>query len=159
MICENALRIAALLPTMNAMNPQTRSWRGLRILLAFTLVLVTLQGSTGGYIAGSGNFPTAVGGSASVVASSLAAGPPVVTWHGFEAVLIILLALAVTAFSFRYPKRSVRIFAVLSLVAAIVAATGGYLVVSAGSPAGDALMGNGFIGTYAFLFMTLYFTK
>jgi hypothetical protein len=147
------------MPMMNAMNPETRSWRGLRILLGFTLVLVTLQGSTGGYIAGSGNFPTAVGGSASVVASALAAGPPVVTWHGFEGALIVLLALAVTAFSFRYPKRSVRTCAVLSLVAAIVAATGGYLIVSAGSPAGDALMGNGFIGTYAFLFLTLYFTK
>jgi len=158
-ICETTLRVAVLLPLMNAMNPQTRSWRGLRILLGFTLALVTLQGSTGGYIAGSGNFPTAVGGSASVVASALAAGPPVVTWHGFEAVLIVLLALAVAVFSFRYPKGSVRIFAVLSLVAAIVAATGGYLIVSAGDPAGDALMGNGFIGTYAFLFMTLYFTK
>ncbi len=144
---------------MNAMNPQTRSWRGFRILLAFTLALVTLQGSTGGYIAGSGGFPTGVGGSVSVVASSLAAGPPVVTWHGFEGALIILLALAVTALSFRYPKRSVRICAILSVVAAIVAATGGYLIVSAGDPAGDALMGNGFIGTYAFLFMTLYFTK
>jgi len=131
----------------------------LRILLAFTVVLVTLQGSTGGYIAGSGNFPTAVGPSASVVASSLAAAPPVVAWHGFEGVLIILLALAGAALSFRYPKKSVRICAVLSVVAAIVAATGGYLIVSAGDPAGDALMGNGFIGTYAFLFMTLYFTK
>jgi heme A synthase len=83
----------------------------------------------------------------------------VVTWHGFEAVLIILLALALAILSFRYPKRGVRVCAVLSVVAAVVAATGGYLVVSAGNPAGDALVGNGFIGTYAFLFLTLYCTK
>ncbi len=159
MVCETALRIDFCPILVNVLNSQTRSWKGLRILLAITLVLVTLQGSTGGYIAGSSNFPTAVGGTATAVASSLAAGPPVVTWHGFEAVLIILLALAVTALSFRYPKRSVRIFAVLSVISAVVAATGGYLIVSAGDPVGDALMGNGFIGTYAFLFLTLYFTK
>lgn len=128
-------------------------------MLGLTLVFVTLQGSTGGYVAGSGGFPTGVGGSVSVVASSLAAAVPAVAWHAFEGVLIILLALAVTALSFRYPNRSARVFAALSVVAALVAATGGYLIVSVGNPVGDALMGNGFIGTYAFLFLTLYSTK
>jgi hypothetical protein len=79
-------------------------------------------------------------------------------FHAFEGALIFILAVVLVGFSFRYRVRAVRLFALLSLVAALVATAGGYLQMGS-SPAGIPLMSEGFIATYSFLFMTLYYTK
>ena len=79
-------------------------------------------------------------------------------FHAFEGVLIFILAIAVTAFSFRYRTRSVSIFGALSLIAVLAALIGGYLHIG-GNPNGGPIMGEAFIAAYAFLFMTLYYTK
>jgi hypothetical protein len=138
---------------------QARSWRPLRILLALTLILLTLQASTGGYVAGAGGFTAAIGLPLGGILSALSLASPPVIWHAFEGILIIILAAATAVLSLRYPKRGVKGYAILGLVATLIAAVGGYLVVSTGPGPADALMSNGFLGTYAFFFMTLYSTK
>jgi hypothetical protein len=142
-----------------AAETQARSWRPLRTLLALTLVLITLQGSTGGYVAGAGGFTAAIGLPIGGILSALSGASPPVIWHAFEGILVTILAAATAALSLRYPKRGVKAFALLGLIATLIAAAGGYLVVSTGPGPADALMSNGFIGTYAFFFMTLYSTK
>ena len=134
--------------------------RPFRILLALTLILTTIQGAIGGPIAGGvgGGFLIASSGSFGAVVSAILGSSGLLIYHAFEGVLISILAIALAAFAFRYRRRSVRVFAVLSLVAVLIALMGGYLHVG-GNPAGIPLMSEGYIGTYAFLFMTLYYTK
>ena len=130
------------------------------MLLALTLVLTTLQGLIGGPIAGGvgGGFQIASNASFGAVASAIMGSSGLLIFHAFEGVAIFILAIATAAFSFRYEARNVRIFAVLSLVAALVALIGGYLHIG-GNEAGGPIMGEAFIVTYAFLFLTLYSTK
>ncbi|HYC11946.1 MAG TPA: hypothetical protein VEC02_04715 [Nitrososphaerales archaeon] len=139
---------------------EPRSWRPFRILLAVTLVLTTIQAAIGGPLAGGqgGGFQVASNTSFSAVVSAITGSGGLLIFHAFEGVLIFVLSVVVAGFSFRYTTRMVRVFAPLSLVAALIATAGGYLHMG-GSPVGIPLMSEGFIATYAFLFMTLYFTK
>ncbi len=138
----------------------TPRWRPFRILLALTLVLTTIQGVIGGPLAGGvgGGFQIASSASFGAVLSAILGSSGLLIFHAFEGALILVLAIAVAVFSFRYRGRNVRTFGVLSLVAALVAFIGGYLHIG-GSQAGGPIMGEAFIATYAFLFMTLYYTK
>ena len=128
--------------------------------MGLAIVLTTIQGLIGGPIAGG------VGGGVKIVASiamgdvisAIMGSSGLLIFHAFEGVLIVVLALVVSAFSFKYKGRGVRVFAILSLIAVVITATAGYVHMG-GNPAGIPVMGEGFIATYAFLFMTLYSTK
>ena len=128
--------------------------------MALTLVLTTIQAAIGGPLAGGagGGFQIASSTSFGAVLSAILGSGGLLIFHAFEGLAIFLLAIAVAVSSFRYGARGVRVFGVLSLIAALVAVVGGYLHIG-GSPAGIPLMSEGFIATYAFLFMTLYFAK
>ena len=147
-------------PGLSATSVSPRSWRPFRRLLALTLILTTIQAAIGGPLAGGagGGFQTAASASFGAVVSAVLGSGGLLIYHAFEGVLIFVLAVVLAAFSFRYDARGVRAFAVLSLVAALIALAGGYLHMG-GSSAGIPLMSEGFIATYAFLFMTLYYTK
>jgi hypothetical protein len=82
-------------------------------------------------------------------------------WHGMEGFLILLSAIGVLVVSLRYRRRSVKVGAALGLITVVVAGLGGYLFVLSGFSAGgnSMQMGGGFIGAYAFYFITLYYTK
>jgi hypothetical protein len=129
-------------------------------LLALTLVLTTIQGVIGGPLAGGagGGFQIASSTSFGAVLSAILGSSGLLIFHAFEGLAIFLLAISVAALSFRHEARGVRIFGVLSLIAALVALVGGYIHMG-GSPAGIPLMSEGFIATYAFLFMALYYAK
>jgi hypothetical protein len=144
----------------NDTGVQPRSFRPFRMLLGLTLVLTTIQGGIGGPIAGGvgGGYKIAPSTSMGDVVPAILGSSGLLIFHAFEGVLIVVLALVVFAFSFRYKSRGVRAFATLSLIAALITATAGYLHMG-GNPAGIPVMGEGFIATYAFLFMTLYSTK
>ncbi|HEY6283532.1 MAG TPA: hypothetical protein VIW22_06370 [Nitrososphaerales archaeon] len=122
--------------------------------------MTTIQGLIGGPIAGG------VGGGVVIVASTsfgdvfsaIMGSSGLLIFHAFEGVLIVVLALAVSVLSFGCKSRGVRVFAILSLIAALITATAGYLHMG-GNSVGIPVMGEGFIATYAFLFMTLYSTK
>ena len=137
-----------------------RRWRPFRILLASALILTTIQAAIGGPLAGGegGGFQIASNTSFSAVLAAITGSGGLLIFHAFEGVLIFILSVVLAGYSFRYRTGTVRIFAVLSLLAALVATAGGYLHMG-GSPVGIPLMSEGFIATYAFLFMTLYFTK
>ena len=135
-----------------------RSWRPYRIILAITLVLTTIQGGIGGPLAGSGGFNIASSTSMGAVMSAIASSSGLLIFHAFEGLAIFILAIVIVAFAFRYHSRNVKVYSILSLIAALIALLGGYLHFG-GSPAGIPVMSEGFIGTYEFLFMTLYYTK
>jgi hypothetical protein len=138
--------------------PRTR--RPFRILLVLALVLTTIQGVIGGPLAGGagGGWLTASSTSFGAVLSAILGSSGLLIFHAFEGFMIFLLAIGVAALSFRHGTRNIRVFAVLSLIAVLVALIGGYLHIG-GSPAGIPMMSEGYIATYAFLFMTLYCSK
>ena len=148
---------------MSSPNPAqlslpSRSWTPFRRLLGVTIILTTIQGIIGGPLVETGGFQIASNTSFSAVISAITASSGLLIFHAIEGVAIFLLAIAATAYSFKYESGKVRLFASLSLVAALIAITGGYLHMG-GSRAGPALMGEAFILTSAFLFVTLYYTK
>lgn len=126
--------------------------------MALTLGLTTIQGAIGGPIAGGvgGGFQVASSASFAAVVSAIMGSSGLLIFHAFEGMLV--LAAASAALSFRYPTRNLRMLAVVGLVASLVALAGGYLH-AGGNPAGIPLMSEGFIATYASLFLALYYTK
>jgi hypothetical protein len=130
------------------------------MFLALALILTTIQGLIGGPLAGGVGGAVIIANSASMgdVISAILGSSGLLIFHAVEGVLILVLALVVSVTSFQYKSRGVRVFGILSLIAALVATTAGYLHMG-GNPIGIPLMGEAFIVTYAFLFMTLYSTK
>ena len=92
------------------------------------------------------------------VISAIMGSSGLLIFHAFEGVLLVVLALVLSVLSFRYKSRGVRVFAILSFIAVTITAAAGYVHMG-GNSAGIPIMGEGFIATYAFLFMTLYSTK
>jgi heme A synthase len=142
---------------------ETRGWRPLRISVAITLVLLTIQGWTGDVV----NLFVTTSPSPTVSQSfggffqSVVNGGPLLIWHGAEGILILFAAIGVLVISLRHRRRSVKIAAALGLFSVIAAALGGYLFVLSGFMNGgnSAQMGGSFIGSYAFFFLTLWYTK
>jgi heme A synthase len=142
---------------------ETRSWRPLRISVAITLILLTIQGWTGDVVnifVTTSPTPTvsqSLGGFFQAVVN----GGPLLIWHGMEGILILLSAIGVLVISLRYRRRSAKIAAALGLFFVLSAALGGYLFVLSGLMNGgnSAQMGGSFIGAYAFFFLTLWYTK
>lgn len=128
-----------------------------------TLILLTLQGWTGDFVnvfvttSPSTSVEQSVGGFFQAVVN----GGLFVIWHGMEGFLILLSAIGVLVVSLRYPRRSVKIAALLGLITVVSAGLGGYLFVLSGfNAAGSTMqMGGSFIGAYAFYFIALWYTK
>jgi hypothetical protein len=141
--------------------------RKFRVLLVITLVILSVQGWFGDFV----NI---------FVAPSNGIKPPAFTlagffdaleslpnsffplWHTFEGILLMGLAVAVFALSFKWSKaRAVRITSGLGLAAIVSAAVGGFLFVMSGFSNGgnSAQMGGSFTGAYALYFIALYFAK
>ena len=134
--------------------------KSFRILLVGVLGLLTLQGWSGDtvnifFAPSSGVTPT---GFFSQVESlgSLA------VLHMSVGIILSVLAVVVLVLSFVWSNsRGVRIASALGLLMVISAAIGGYLFVTSGFSNGgnSAQMGGSFIGTYAFYFIALYYSR
>jgi hypothetical protein len=143
--------------------PEAKSWRPLRLSIAATLILLTLQGWTGDFVnvfvttSPANTSSQGLGGFFSAVMD----GGLLLIWHGMEGFLILFSAIGVLVVSLRYRRRSVKVGALLGLVAVVVAGLGGYLFVLSGFSAGSSTMqmGGASIGAYALYFITLYYTK
>lgn len=139
--------------------------RSFRALLVMVLIVMTIQGWFGDTVNIFVVPPTGI----TPPAFSTAAFFQTVQSYGFlliyhtgEGFALVVLGVIAAALAFKWsPKRSVRICAILGLIAVISAAVGGYLFVLSGFSNGgnSAQMGGSFIGAYALYFMTLYYAK
>jgi heme A synthase len=139
--------------------------RRLRILIVAILVILTVQGWTGDVVniffapaSGTTPPPYSISGFFQGVESL----GPLLIWHGSEGIVLIALSIAILALSFKWSKaRSVRICAILATVYILASASGGFLFLFSGFSNGgnSAPMGGSFIGSYAFYFMELYYSK
>lgn len=137
----------------------------MRLLIVLILVILTIQGwfgdTTNLFVIPSNGFPVS-GSAMNAFFSAITSHGFILQWHAFEGILIFLLSFVVLAFSFVWSrKRGVRICAILATIMVISASLGGFLFVLSGFSNGgnSAQMGGSFIGSYAFYFMELYFTK
>ena len=82
-------------------------------------------------------------------------------YHAAEGFLLLILSIVVLALSMRSRPNSVRICAILGLLAVASAAAGGILFVLSGfqDNGNSAQMGGSFIAAYAFYFIELYYAK
>ncbi len=143
---------------------EAKSWRPLRLSIAATLILLTLQLWTGDFV----NVFVTTSPAAPAPAQSIGgffqavvSGGLFMIWHGMEGFLILLSAIGVLVVSLRYRRRSVKVSAALGLLTVVVAGVGGYFFVLSGfTAAGSTMqMGGSAIGAYAFYFIALYYTK
>jgi hypothetical protein len=142
---------------------EMRSWRPFRLTIVATLILLSLQAWTGDFVnvfvtTSTWSVPAQnIGGFFQAITSHTV----FLLWHGMEGLLVLLSAIAVLVVSFRYRRRSVKICAVMGLIAVIIAGLGGYLFVLSGfSNGGNSMqMGGSFLGAYALYFIALYYTK
>ncbi|MHB8568238.1 MAG: hypothetical protein ACYC7D_07340 [Nitrososphaerales archaeon] len=142
-----------------------RNAHRLRLLLVLILVVLTIQawfGDTVNIFVIPANGIGSADYSLSAFFPTILSHGPLLLWHAFEGVILFLLSFVILAFSFIWSKKkSVRICAILATFFVISAALGGLLFVFSGFQSGpnSAQMGGSFIGSYAFYFMELYFTK
>jgi heme A synthase len=139
--------------------------RKFRVLVAVTLIILTVQGWSGGtvnifYAPATGVTPPpyTLAGFLSEVQSI----GGLLIWHASEGIFLFFLAVAVFALSFVWSKsRAVRITSGLGLLFVLFAALGGFEFVMSGFANGgnSAQMDGSFIGSYAFYFITLYYAR
>lgn len=139
--------------------------RRFRILVVVTLAILTVQGWFGDTVniffapaTGTTPPPFSFSGFFQSVESL---GFPM-TWHAFEGIVLLVLAILVFSFSFFWSRaKSVRIASGLGLMMVFSAGLGGFLFVMSGFANGgnSAQMGGSFIGSYAFYFIALYYSK
>jgi hypothetical protein len=133
-------------------------------MLAVTLIAITLQIFFGGLVAGTATYSATAVGITSVsglIAALSTAGGPALLIHASLGVLILLMGIGTTFIALRYHKRSVTVTTLLGLLSISLAVLGGYLWSSSDftNVAALPLMGNAATGAYAFLFLSLYYTK
>ena len=104
-----------------------RNWRSFRILLAATLILTTIQGGIGGPLAGSGGYVIASSTSIGAVMSAIVTSSGLLIYQAIEGLAIFILAIAVVVLAFRNQSCNVKIYSILSFIAALIALLGGYL--------------------------------
>ncbi|MGA1976018.1 MAG: hypothetical protein ABSG92_10330 [Conexivisphaerales archaeon] len=142
---------------------ETRSWMPLRLSIAATLILLTIQGLTGNYVSIFGfTYPSGgVEQSISGFFKAVMNGGPYLILHAMVGIFILLLAVGVLVVSLLHSRIGVKIAAVLGLLFVISAGVGGYLFALSGFFAqGNTMeMGVSFIGAYAFYFITLWYTR
>jgi uncharacterized membrane protein len=85
----------------------------------------------------------------------------VASYHAIAGVLLVLLAVLVLAYSFRYKSIGVRVSSILAVIAVLVATAQGTLFVLSGfdNNMNSALMGYSYIFAYALSFLVLYFAR
>ena len=141
----------------------TPDWRPLRIAIAFTLLLLSLQAWSGDFVNVFVTTSPATGVPQSVSGffGAITGNGVFLLWHGMEGLLILVSAVVVFALSLRRQKRNVKAAAGLALFFVVVAGLGGYFFVLSGFSAGGSSMqmGGSFIGAYALQFIALWFTK
>jgi len=136
----------------------------LRILLVVILVNLTVQawfGDTVNLFVTTGTAPS-VGFSIGAIISLIMSFGPILIWHAFEGLALLVLSLVAIGLALAWSKkRSVRVSAIIGSIMIISAVYGGLSFVASGyTDAGSsAQMGGSFLGAYAFYFMALYFTK
>jgi heme A synthase len=139
--------------------------RKFRVLAAVMLIILTLQGWSGGvvniFIAPSSGVtppPYSLAGFFSEVQSL----GGLLIWHASEGIFLFFLAIAAFALSFVWSKsRAVRITSGLGFLFVLFAALGGFEFVMSGFSNGgnSAQMDGSFIGSFAFYFMALYYAR
>jgi len=147
-----------------APSPESgRKTHRLRIFIVITLIILTVQGWFGDtvniFIAPPGTNSTVP---FSAIISTIENYGFFLVWHAFEGLLLVFLSIALVVASFRWSRaRSVRILSLLGMLMIVSAAIGGLSFVLSGFNAGgsSAQMGGSFIGSYAFYFMEIYYTK
>jgi len=133
-------------------------------MLAVTLIAITFQIFFGGAVAGTATYPTtsvSITSVSGLISALSSAGGPILLIHASLGVLILLMGIGTTFVALRYHKRSVTATTLLGLLSIILAVVGGYLWSSSDFTNTGAipLMGNAATGAYAFLFLSLYYTK
>jgi heme A synthase len=144
---------------------RTITQRKFRVLVAVTLIVLTVQGWSGGtvnifYAPSSGVTPPPY--SLAGFISEVQSIGGLLIWHAAEGIFLFFLAIAVFALSFVWSKsRAVRITSGLGLLFVLFAALGGFMFVMSGFSNGgnSAQMDGSFIGSYALYFMALYYAR
>jgi hypothetical protein len=146
---------------MRSKRPEVASLR-LWIAVVAILVLLTVQGYTGGFVVLFAIFPTAITPTVSGFYQALSAAGLLTVYHASEGLVLVLISILIVAFAFRYRSNNgVRASAVIGMAAVISAAVGGILFVLSGfkNEGNSAQMAGSFIGAYASNFLVLYFAK
>lgn len=146
-------------------NLSSRSPRRFRIILVFTLVVLSVQAWFGDYVAiflapatGITPPPFGISGLFSAV-GSLGVGA---LYHASEGIFLVLLSAVVLALSFKWTtSKGARVAATLGFLFVISAAVGGFEFAMSGFSDGgnSAQMGGSFIAAYAMFFIALYYSK
>jgi len=134
------------------------------MMLAVILFAITVQILLGGAVSGIATYPTtavsitSIGGLISALSS---AGGPALLFHATLGVFIFLMGIGIAFVSLRHHRRSVTAMAIVGLTTISLAMIGGYLWASSDftNTGTMTLMGSMATFAYAFLFLTLYFTK
>jgi hypothetical protein len=141
---------------------QSQSSRGLMLSIGAVLAILTIQGLSGDFMNLFVSFPNgAVSQSMGGLSQALDKAGFVTAYHAVAGILLVVLAMVALVFSFRYKAMSVRISSILALLATLVAAAEGSLLLLSGfsNNANSALMGYSYIFAYAFYFLVLYFAR
>jgi len=137
--------------------------RPLKLMTVANIVLLSVQAWTGDVVNLFSSFPSGtVNGVGGAVQELQSAGPgPLAIYHGVQGVVILILAIGISALAFGTKSRGVRIASLLALASVVAAAIGGYYFVFSGftSDGNSAQMGGSFIGAYAMNFLVLYYSK
>jgi hypothetical protein len=149
--------------------------RRLRIIVALSLIILTIQGWFGDTVnifvvqhvgtntanVSAGDFMAALVNLIPTFQGMLGLGF-LVFWHALEGLILVIFTFIVLVFSFKWSnKKSVRICSILGILFTWSAAYAGlaFLLSGFSSGADSAQMGGSFIGAYAFYFLELYFAK
>jgi succinate dehydrogenase/fumarate reductase cytochrome b subunit len=146
---------------MRAKSAEVAS-RRLWMAVVAILVLLTVQGYTGGFIVLFALFPTAVKLTISGFYQALSEARLLTVYHASEGLVLVLISILIVALAFRYHSNNgVRVSAVIGMAAVVSAAMGGILFVLSGfkNEGDSAQMAGSFIGAYASNFLVLYFLK
>src|SRR5208337_135690 len=145
-------------------SSQTRSWRRLRVMLAVTLIALTLQVLIGLYVGGEANYPVTpanIGSIGGILSAMSSAAGPAILLHAFWGVLVLLMGIGTAVIARRFQNASVTISSFAGLFSLLIALLGGlvFAVSDFASGAGILFMVIGAIASYAFLLLTFYFTR
>ena len=141
---------------------EKQSSRGLMLSIGAVLALLTIQGLSGDFMNLFVSFPFgAVSQSMGGMAQALEESGFITAYHGIAGALLVVLAVVALVYSFKYKATSVRVLSVLALLATVAAVAGGALFLLSGfsNNAYSALMGYGYVFTYALYFLVLYFAR
>jgi succinate dehydrogenase/fumarate reductase cytochrome b subunit len=136
--------------------------RRLWMTVVAILVLLTVQGYTGGFIVLFAVFPSAINSTISGFYQALTDAGLLTVYHASEGLVLVLISILIVVLALVYRSNiGVRVSAVIGMTAVISAAVGGILFVLSGfkNEGNSAQMAGSYIGAYASNFLVLYFLK